>query len=64
MSARRRFNIWRRIAGLIRAARFRAIVWAIRKYHPEGLSYDPERRIYIFRWAKELDDQLFGGEKV
>lgn len=51
-------DAYRYIWAWARKTRFRLIVWSIRKYHPEGLSYDPERRIYIFRWTKELDDQL------
>jgi len=57
------FKVCRSIARWWRATRFRVIVWAIRKYHPEGVSYDPDRRIYSWRWTKELDDQLFGDDK-
>lgn len=53
-------TIWRRFAGWARRIRFKMIVRAIRKYHPEGLSYDPAYRVYVFQWTKELDDQFFG----
>ncbi len=46
------------ITGWWRKTRFKVIVWAIRRYHPEGVSYDPDRRIYSWRWTKELDDCL------
>lgn len=58
------FKVRHSIARWWRATRFRVIVWAIRKYYPEGVSYDPDRQIYSWRWTKELDNQLFGGEKV
>lgn len=40
--------------------RTKLTIWAIRKYNPEGVTYDPDHRIYIFRWTKEVDDLLFG----
>lgn len=43
-----------------RATMFRVIVRAIRKYYPETVSYDPDMRIYVFQWTKELDDHLCG----
>ena len=52
-------KLWHRIVGLVRRVRIKLIIWAIRKYHPEGLSYDPDYRIYVFRWTKELDNELF-----
>lgn len=54
----RRINTRRCIVGLVRRIRFKLIIWAIRTYHPEGISYDPDYRKYIFQWTKELDDDL------
>lgn len=48
----------------MRTVFFKLIVRAVRKYYPEGMYYDQAYRMYAFRWTKELDDQLFGGEKV
>lgn len=57
------FDACRYIGAWVRRMRFRLIVWSIRKYHPEGVSYDPDYRMYIFRWTKELDEQLCSRHK-
>lgn len=53
------YRAWNRIVNWGRRIRCKLILWAIRKYHPEGISYDPDRRMYTFRWTKELHDDLF-----
>jgi len=58
-----RFKLYmarRHIANWVWKIRTKLTIWAIRKYNPEGVAYDPDLRMYIFRWTKEVDDMLFG----
>ncbi len=48
------------IVGWVWKIRTKLIIWAIRKYNLEGVAYDPDHQMYIFRWTEEVDDLLFG----
>ncbi|MDD2979555.1 MAG: hypothetical protein PHN80_06230 [Hespellia sp.] len=46
-----------------RAMQLRIIIKKVRKYASEGVEYDPDRRIYSWRWTEDLEYALFRGKR-
>lgn len=42
---------------------FKVIVWAIRKYFSEKISFDESEEIYKWSWTKDVEDAVSHREK-
>lgn len=44
---------------ILRRALLKATIRTVHKHFAEGVVYDPERKIYIWRWTEALEKELF-----
>ena len=46
------------IRNKVRAIKFRLLIHLIKKSFPEGVSYDPDKKIYCYRWTVEAEEAV------